>query len=61
MIPFSLEPRTRKYVRGYEFLSFLSNVYIENIYWILLLKQGLDALKTAFKKVAFKAAESTGE
>ena len=34
---------------------------MENIYWILLLKQGLDPLKTASKKVACKAAEATGE
>ena len=32
---------------------------MEKNYWILLLKQD-NALKTAFKKVAHKAAEATG-
>ena len=37
---YSLEPRTRKYVEGYEF------------YWMQLLNTGLDAAKTASKKAA---------
>ena len=38
----SIEPRTRKYVRGFEFLSFarnLPNKYGGTNYWILILKQ----------------------
>ena len=32
---------------------------MENNYWILILKQKLDALKTVCKKVVHKAAEAT--
>ena len=41
MTRYSIEPRTRKYVKGHGFLSFtrnLSNKYGNN-YWVLLLKQ----------------------
>ena len=57
------EPRTRKYVRGYGFLSFarkLSNKYGKQLSDTAN-KTGLDALKTASQKVVQKAAEATGE
>ena len=48
----SIEPRTRKYVKRYGFLSFARN--LSNKYGKQLLetatKPGLNALKTAFKK-----------
>ena len=61
MTRFSIEPR--KYVKGYEFLSFARN--LSNKYGKKLLntptKTGLDPLKTASKRVVHKAAEATGE
>ena len=59
MIQYSIELRTRKYVQGYEFLSFARN--FSNKYSKQLLDTGLDALKTASKKVVHKAAEATDE
>ena len=60
---YSIELRTRKCVKGYGFLSSTRN--ISNKYGEQLLdtatKTGLDALKTASKKVVHKAAEATGE
>ena len=44
MRQYSVEPRTRKYVKGYEFLSFPRK------YEKQLLDTGLDSLKTASKK-----------
>ena len=55
MTRYSKEPRTRKYVKGHEFLSF------ERKYSKPLLDTGLDALKTASKKVVHKAAEEIVE
>ena len=55
---FSIEPRARKYVRGYRFLSFARKY--KRTYWILLLDTGLNSLKTASKKVVHKAGESLG-
>ena len=43
MTRYSIEPGTRKYVKGYEFLSFVRK------YKKQLLDAGLDSLKTAFK------------
>ena len=58
-----IEQRTRKYVKGYGFLSFARN--LPHKYRKKLLdtatKTGLDALITAFKKVVHKAAEAAGE
>ena len=52
-----------KYVKGYGFLSFARN--ISETYGKVLLdtatKTGLDATKSAFKKVAHKTAEGTAE
>ena len=51
MLRYSIEPRTGKYVQGYEFLSFVRK------YKKQLSNKGLDAVKTAFKKVVHKAGE----
>ena len=52
---YSTEPRTRKYVKGYGFLSFARK------YRKQLMDNGLDALKTAFKKVVHKTRQFLGE
>ena len=63
MTRYSIEQRTRKYVKRYGFLSFERN--LSNKYRNQLLdadtKTGLDALKTATKKVVYKVPEATGE
>ena len=53
---YSIELRTRKYVKGYRFLLFrksLSNKYGKQLLDTAT-KTGLDALKTAFNKVVFQ-------
>ena len=50
--PYSIEPRTRKYVKEYGFLSFTINM--SN-------KYGKQLLDIASKKVGHKAAEATGK
>ena len=58
---YSIEPRTRKYVRGYEFLSFwikLPKKYIKPL-MDAATRTGIDVLKTVTKKVAHEAAEAT--
>ena len=47
---YSIEPRPRKYVKGYRFFSFARN-------YKKILDTGLDSLKTASKKVVHKAGE----
>ena len=37
MVRYSIEPRTRKYVKGYRLPLFTN---MENNYWILLVKEG---------------------
>ena len=58
---YSIEPKSRKYVKGYGFQSFARN--ISNKYGKQLLdtatKTGPDALITTSKKVAQKATEIT--
>ena len=54
MTQHSIEPRTRKYVKGYGFLSFAIK------YKKQLLDTGLDSLKTASKKVVHKTVEFLG-
>ena len=52
---YSTEPRFRKYVKGYGFLSFarkFGNKYGKNL---------MDAAKTASKRVVQKTAEATGD
>ena len=51
---YSIEPRTKKYVKGYGFLSF-SRKYKKQ-----LLDTGLDAVKSASKKVLHKASNFIG-
>ena len=51
------EPRTRKYVKEYGFLSFSRNP--SNKHEKQSLDAGLDALKPASKKTDIKAAEAT--
>ena len=60
---YSAEPRTRKYVKGYGFLSFARKFGDE--YGKILIdtarKTGIDAAKTASKRVVQKTAEATGD
>ena len=52
MVRYSIEPRARKYVKGYRVLSFarhLSNKHREQ-----LLDSGLDSLKTSSKTLSIK-------
>ena len=56
---YSIEPRTRKYVKGYGFLLFARN--LSNRYKNQLLNTGSGVLKATSKKVVHKAAEATGE
>ena len=51
---YSIEPRTRKYVKGYVFLSFAKKCKKQ------LLDTGLDGVKAASKKVVHKAGEFLG-
>ena len=51
---YSIEPRTRKYVKEYRFLSFPRKCKKQ------LLDTGLDALKIASKKVVHKAGGFLG-
>ena len=55
MTRYFIEPSTRKYVKGWLFLSFTRK------YRKKLLDTGLDALKTASKILVHKAAVATGE
>ena len=60
---YSTGPRFRKYVKGYWFLSFVrkfGDKYCKKInrYWK---KTGMDAAKTASKRVVQKTAEATGD
>ena len=64
---YSIEPKDRIYVKGYEFLSFaksmsknLSNKYRQKILDTAK-KLTTDAIKTASKKAIQKAAEATGD
>ena len=52
MIRCSIEPRKRKYVKGYGFLPFATNLFD---------KYGEKLLDTAIKIVVHKTAEATGE
>ena len=57
-----IEPKYRKYVQGYGFLSF-ARKYGGKCGKKLMdtaTKTGMDAAKTAFKRVAQKTAETTG-
>ena len=60
---YSTEPRFRKYVKGYGFLSFAKKV--GNRYGKKLMdtatKTRIDAAKTASKRIVQKTAEATGD
>ena len=60
---YSTEPRFRKYVKGYGFLSFARK--IGDKYGKKLMdtatKTGIDAAKTASKRVVQKTAEARGD
>ena len=58
---YSIEPRTRKYVKEYEFLAFARNLTDKPEKKIIdtAAKSGPDAAKTASKKVVYKTTETT--
>ena len=60
---YSTDPKIRKYVKGYGFLSFAKD--FGNTYGKKLIdtttKTGLDAAKIASKRVVQKTAEATGD
>ena len=60
---YSIEVRTRKHVKEYRFLSLVRNLSNKCGKQLLdtATKTELDALKTASKKVVYKAAGATGE
>ena len=68
---YSIEPRDRRYVKGYGFLSFAKNFgrnigrNISNKYSQKLVdsakKSATDAIKTASKRAIQKTAEATGD
>ena len=63
MVGHSIEPRARKYVKGYRFLLFaasLSNKYGKQL-MVTATERELNALITASRKVVHKTAEATGE
>ena len=60
---YSTEPKFRKYVKGYGFLSFARKVddkYGKKLMGIAT-KTGIDAAKTASKRVVQKTAEAIGD
>ena len=60
---YSIEPRFRKYVKGYGFLSFVKkfgNKYRKKIKDTAA-KTGMDAAKTAWNRVVQKTAKVTGD
>ena len=64
---YSIEPKDRRYVKGYGFLSFAKNIgkNISNKYSQKLVdsakKSATDAIKTASKRAIQKTAEATGD
>ena len=59
---YSTEPKFRKYIKGYGFLSFArkcGDKYVETL-MDSATKTGIDAAKTASKQVVQKTAEKTG-
>ena len=63
MTHYSIEPRSKKYFKGYGFLLLARN--LSNKYGKILLdtatKTRLDVVKTTFRKVVHKTTETTGE
>ena len=62
MARYTIEPTTRRYVKGYVFLSLAANLSDKYGGKVLhtATKTGLHHAKTASKKVVHKAAEATG-
>ena len=61
---YSIEPRFRKYVKGYGFLSLAKNFgnkYGKKLMDIATTKTGIDAAKIAAKRLVQKTAEATGD
>ena len=60
---YSAEPKFRKYVKGYGFLSFARTFVGEYGKKLtdIATKTGIDAAKTASKRVVQKTAEATGD
>ena len=64
---YSIEPKEKRYVKGYGFLSFAKNIgrNLSNKYAQKLVdtakKSATDALKTASRRAIQKAAEATGD
>ena len=64
---YSIEPRERRYIKGYGFLSFAKNIgkNLINKYGQKLVdsakKSATDALKTVSKRAIQKTAEPTGD
>ena len=60
---YSIEPKFRKYVKGYGFLSFARKCNNKNDKKLIdaATKTGIDAAKTASKRVVQKTAEATGD
>ena len=64
---FSVQPKQRRYVKGYGFLSFAKNIdrNLSNKYGQKLVdtakKSATDALKIVSKRIIQKAAEATGD
>ena len=64
---YSIEPRERRYVKGYGFLSFARNIgkNISNKYGQKVVdtarKSATDAIKTASKRAIQKTAKATGD
>ena len=58
MTHYSTEPRTRKYVKGYEFLSFARN--LTDKYRKQLLNTELDSLKITPENVVHKTGDFLG-
>ena len=59
----SVEPKFRKYVKGYGFLSFtkiFGNKYGKKL-MDTATKTGIDATKTTSKRIVQKTAEATGD
>ena len=54
MTRYSVEPRTRKYIKGYGFLSFARK------YNKTIMDTGIDTVKTSPRKIVHKAGESLG-
>ena len=62
-MPYSIEPRERRYVKGYGFLSFarkLNNKYGQKLVDSAK-KSAADAFKIASKRAIQKTAEATGD